>query len=384
MLAQCLELRPPSGGRLFYWELSFFKKDFIIKPMRSTTKQLLIATLFVFLMGALVVTLSLDLPSSEGKDKPKRVGTTSKKEKNLKGVQDKATFKEENWRLYQNDNFNFSFLYPGDWSLATSSADSKSPQIILTKNDISSSSPPLANRTQVLVYPKGNQIDLPEGQREQAQFNLNLKASEKTAYLLENKEMWALKLAFQDPPQSWSEEGFIFGRARVDNLEEFCQKDNGEVASSSCKRGQGGWIYKGKVKKQDRQNILRVLNTIQFRNFEENAAGNDLLEIDSPKEKSTVSSPLKVEGKARGIWFIDGGFPVYLKTATSTIIASTTAKATTKKEGFATSTDFVSFGAELEFQKPSVEEAKLILEEPGVSGFSTEPARKEVTLYFED
>lgn len=114
------------------------------------------------------------------------------------------------------------------------------------------------------------------------------------------------------------------------------------------------------------------------------STGVDLVKLDSPEGESTITSPLKVEGKARGIWFIDGGFPVYLRAGSGEVIASTTANPSTGKKGFATSTDFVFFQAELEFQKPSVEEAKLILEEPGVSGFSTEPAKKKIKLYFEN
>ncbi|MEM6771158.1 MAG: Gmad2 immunoglobulin-like domain-containing protein [Bacteroidota bacterium] len=84
---------------------------------------------------------------------------------------------------------------------------------------------------------------------------------------------------------------------------------------------------------------------------------SDLIQLDAPQPNTTVSSPLKITGVARGTWFFEGDFPVALYADGGTIYA----------EGFATADgewmteDFVPFTAEITFSAPTGTEAKLEL-----------------------
>jgi hypothetical protein len=87
--------------------------------------------------------------------------------------------------------------------------------------------------------------------------------------------------------------------------------------------------------------------------------------VDYPKDGQKISSPLKVEGKAKGTWFFEGSFPVELVDINKNIIAS----------GIATSTedwmteDFINFSLEIFFDKPtSTKNAILILKKDNPSG----------------
>jgi len=72
---------------------------------------------------------------------------------------------------------------------------------------------------------------------------------------------------------------------------------------------------------------------------------SDLIRVVSPRPNETIRSPLKIAGEARGIWFFEASFPVFLTDWDGKIIA----------EGFATAkgdwmtTEFVPFEAALAF-----------------------------------
>ena len=70
--------------------------------------------------------------------------------------------------------------------------------------------------------------------------------------------------------------------------------------------------------------------------------------VNQPKISQTVSSPLKISGKAKGSWFFEGSFPVILTDWDGKIIAETQAK--TDKDW--TTEELIPFQATLEFTLP--------------------------------
>jgi hypothetical protein len=81
---------------------------------------------------------------------------------------------------------------------------------------------------------------------------------------------------------------------------------------------------------------------------------NNFIIVDHPQPDDTVVSPLKITGKARGIWFQNGQFRIRIfrklecDYATDTTIGYGVAKATSNWE----TEDFVPFEALIEFSKP--------------------------------
>lgn len=108
---------------------------------------------------------------------------------------------------------------------------------------------------------------------------------------------------------------------------------------------------------------------------------NDAIRVSTPLPESTISSPLVIEGEARGTWFFEGDFPVFLTNWDGLIIA----------EGFATAEgewmteDYVPFTAELTFTSDTSvsDRASLILQKSNPSGLPEHYDAFEYTLYFE-
>ena len=87
--------------------------------------------------------------------------------------------------------------------------------------------------------------------------------------------------------------------------------------------------------------------------------------VSNIKENQIISSPIKIEGKARGYWFFEASFPIQLVDSNGNILATSIATA----DGDWMTTDFVNFTANLEYEKPtSTNRALLILNKDNPSG----------------
>jgi hypothetical protein len=90
----------------------------------------------------------------------------------------------------------------------------------------------------------------------------------------------------------------------------------------------------------------------------------DLIQLDTPHPNQVITSPLHLEGQARGVWFFEGDFPVKLLDEKGEIIAEhyLTARGEWMTE------DFVQFSGELVFTTPEAEFGTLVLEKDNPSG----------------
>ncbi|MGB7786361.1 MAG: Gmad2 immunoglobulin-like domain-containing protein [Salinimicrobium sp.] len=104
----------------------------------------------------------------------------------------------------------------------------------------------------------------------------------------------------------------------------------------------------------------------------------DLLLIEQPSKNDKISSPLKIEGRARGSWYFEGQFPVELVAEDGKILAKTSAKA----EGDWMTEGFVPFSAEVEFEAAGYEEGKLILRRSNASGLPENDRSYRLPVYF--
>ena len=81
----------------------------------------------------------------------------------------------------------------------------------------------------------------------------------------------------------------------------------------------------------------------------------DLITISSPRPNDTISSPATITGKARGNWFFEGEFSLYLDDVENNLIGQANAKA----DGDWLTEDFVNFTATLTFPEPAYGPGKL-------------------------
>lgn len=107
----------------------------------------------------------------------------------------------------------------------------------------------------------------------------------------------------------------------------------------------------------------------------------DLIRLDSPRPNQSVISPLTILGEARGNWFFEASFPVFLTDWDGRIVAQ--GIATAKSEWM--TTDFVPFEATLTF---TVDEniysnrGTLILKKDNPSGLPEHDDALEIPVVF--
>ncbi len=110
----------------------------------------------------------------------------------------------------------------------------------------------------------------------------------------------------------------------------------------------------------------------------DNRSLDDLIQITSPLPNQQVSSPLVVEGKARGFWYFEAVFPVRLADSSNKIIAHGLA---TAKSDWMTE-DFVPFSAKLEFTPDYGKSGTLILHNNNPSDNVDNNREKRISILF--
>jgi hypothetical protein len=110
----------------------------------------------------------------------------------------------------------------------------------------------------------------------------------------------------------------------------------------------------------------------------EAAAIPDLIELRTPLPNAIIQSPLTLEGRARGSWFFEASFPVYLLNAGGDTIAVIPATA----EGEWMTPEFVPFKATLSFTPPTSPTGTLILAKDNPSGLPEHAAELRVPIRF--
>ncbi|MCX6746293.1 MAG: hypothetical protein NTX00_04755 [Candidatus Parcubacteria bacterium] len=106
----------------------------------------------------------------------------------------------------------------------------------------------------------------------------------------------------------------------------------------------------------------------------------DLIKVDVPRPNQIISSPLNINGQARGTWFFEASFPIKLYDANNNLITSTTAAA---KANWMT-TDFVPFEAKLEFTQPTTITGTLIFEKDNPSGLAEKADELTMPIKFSE
>lgn len=89
----------------------------------------------------------------------------------------------------------------------------------------------------------------------------------------------------------------------------------------------------------------------------------DLITVESPRPNEVIKSPLEILGDARGVWFFEASFPVKLLDGDGNVLAQTPAAA----KGEWMTENFVSFSANLTFEKPTTARGTLVLEKDNPS-----------------
>ena len=105
----------------------------------------------------------------------------------------------------------------------------------------------------------------------------------------------------------------------------------------------------------------------------------EIIRIESPRPNQKITSPLSIQGEARGPWFFEGSFPLQLVDRDDTVLVEhfATADAEWMTE------EFVPFTAEIEFETPEFgDKGKLFLLKDNPSGLPEHDDVLEVPIRF--
>ncbi|PKM91574.1 hypothetical protein CVU82_01725 [Candidatus Falkowbacteria bacterium HGW-Falkowbacteria-1] len=93
---------------------------------------------------------------------------------------------------------------------------------------------------------------------------------------------------------------------------------------------------------------------------------NDLIRVENPRPNQFIENQLLIKGEARGTWYFEASFPIFLYDNNGKEIAISIAQA---KSDWMTE-NFVSFEAVLEFSTPETNNGFLIFKKDNPSGLS--------------
>jgi len=103
-----------------------------------------------------------------------------------------------------------------------------------------------------------------------------------------------------------------------------------------------------------------------------------IIKVNNPTPNTTISSPLVIEGQARGFWFFEASFPVILLDANNKEIASGIAQS----QGDWMTEEFVNFKSELKFIMPETEIGFLVLKKDNPSGLPEKEESLSIAVKF--
>ncbi len=124
-----------------------------------------------------------------------------------------------------------------------------------------------------------------------------------------------------------------------------------------------------------------VITNFEKQNISENKS-DKIIVVDFPKPNEKISSPIKIIGKARGNWFFEASFPVFVVDWDGKIIGQSIAHA----NGEWMTTEFVPFEAEVSYiLEPNIYSKKgsLILKKDNPSGLPENDDALEFPIEFQ-
>lgn len=298
-------------------------------------------------------------------------------------------------RTYNNDQFNFQLKFPENWRVVENKIGNRFPVINIFNQrfdemlDLPVTVHAKAEVSFISIFPQGYGTELPSGQVSRLsessmpfELSFQVNTEESKVFMLKNEDTWGYFLVAENAPENW-QNGFLFAQISVDNFTAKCYAESSgeEIAMEKCNTVKGDKIIRhGNINQKSKTAIHAILQSFQFTDQQsEFSKVTELIEIEKPLPNQDISSPLAIEGKARGMWYFEGDFPVELTDKDGNIIAETIATA----QGKWMTEDFVPFKASLNYQNaPDDERGYLVFHRHNASGLPEHDMKYRLPVIF--
>ena len=279
------------------------------------------------------------------------------------------------WQTYTNDMFGFGLSYPPDWEVFEDNTGLTPIINVFPKN--TAEQPPFIhhhNVTMVSIFPHGVPTEGIVSDNALSQTAFTETPVLATDFLLEDGTVWATYAAFGQQAPNWEESGFVFGRDRILGQTSRCLRDGAPVAEDSCDPFTGDTIHvSGTIDADTHAIVEAILTSFHFTKDITEVRYGDFVRLTAPLPHTVIQSPLVVKGEARGPWFFEGSFPLFLTDWDGKIIAQGYVTAQSDPDASVgaswMTTDYVPFEGMLTFETPSYgDTGALILRKDNPSG----------------
>jgi hypothetical protein len=266
-----------------------------------------------------------------------------------------------NMQSYTSQKWHFSTEIPQGFKVFEGQLPGGSPVINIYDREIDQQ-PPFgihnkATMAYMAVLPKGFGVDGPGGPRKSLNewegnlpLSFSINKNDSYAYLLESGEPWAISLSFNSAPPGWNEYGAIYIFYQVNDFRAECFSSNtGEsIPIDQCDpMGGDAMKFYGKLSEEKMSALNGILERLYFNDPKrEREEIENLIKVETPKRNASVSSPLQIEGRAKGYWFFEASAPVSLVTNSGKVLAEKYVEA----QGDWMTEDWVPFSGQLEFE----------------------------------
>jgi hypothetical protein len=299
------------------------------------------------------------------------------------------------WQTYRNDDYHIALKYPAGWKVAEQDEPFQIINVYSTEHANDFKLPlKIHNKpiiSHVSFFPDGYGTEFPSGKIASLEewngyiptdFEVDKRRS--TVFLTENNEAWGFLIRTSTPPAGWSKNGFIFIQIKSTEVSFTCiDKASGEnKPMNDCDPLTGDIVKRaGKVSPDDKRKILKIIETIHF--FDERNERRpleDLIKVENPQPNDTISSPLKVSGKARGYWYFEGDFPVELVGVDGQVVGHGIARATDEWM----TEDFVPFEVTIDYEHSGDGEGYLLFKRSNASGMPEHDRTYRIPVKFSE
>lgn len=173
------------------------------------------------------------------------------------------------WVTYVNEEYGFTLEYPRGWEVAEYLDDPVAPKINFYEPPVAAEKLPLTHHseevTHVSVFPEGIPTEGFFGESTETNVNLSVEVEQARDYVLADGTRFATIAFLGTGGPNWTESGFLFAHAEIDNLSVSCERGGEPIAMEQCDVLTGDTVVReGEIESVVRDTLVHVLESFEF------------------------------------------------------------------------------------------------------------------------